>query len=131
MKHLLTCIVFMMGVLLAGAQVGPDLSVTKSDLSGKPVDMVYSNANTNFYAVDLSDMDDVAKEYFKESVYRSSRVFAATIENKEAIWVLGAHNSFARPEVEKQIADMRGDALGRAGGASESERKAVLNNKKK
>jgi len=131
MKHLLTFIVFLMGALCAGAQVGPDLSVTKSDLRGKTMEMVYSTSTTNYYAVDLSDLDDVAREYFKESVYKASLVFAATVENKEGLWVLGSHVSYARPEVEAQISSMRSAAMSRANVASEPEKREVINNKKK
>ncbi|MBL0910881.1 MAG: hypothetical protein IBJ09_00805 [Bacteroidia bacterium] len=131
MKHLLTFIVFLIGALGAGAQVGPDLSVTKKDLGGKTMEMVYSTATTNYYAVDLSDLDDVAREYFKESVYKASLVFAATVENKEGIWVLGSHVSYARPEVEQQVSTMRSAAMSRANIASDTEKKEVVNNKKK
>lgn len=95
------------------------------------MEMVYSTPTTNYYAVDLSDLDDVAREYFKESVYKASLVFAATVENKEGIWVLGSHVSYARPEVEQQVSTMRSAAMSRANIASDTEKKEVVNNKKK
>jgi|GEM_PF-1410522 len=131
MKHLLTCIVFLVGALCAGAQVGPDLSVSRSDLGGKTTAMVYSNTTTNYFAVDLSGLDEVGKEYFKESVYKASLVFAATVENKESIWVLGSHVSHSRSDVEQQISSMFSAAMSRANIASDTEKKEVITNKKK